>query len=371
MGGRAGVCLRGDDEGLDEDDYRSPVTQKNCSDGLKGHLAWSTAEMQGWRDSMEDAHLTVASLSEAVSEGTIDGGWSNVSLFGVFDGHGGFQVAKFCERHLPRAIASRPSSNIGAAMAEAFVEMDQLLKEPQGMKEIRRLSALAKSSRSRRQTAEGMGTTAVLCCVTPSTLIVGNCGDSRAVLCRGGSAIELSQDHKPDLPDERARIEQAGGWVQSGSVPRVNGDLSLSRALGDLEYKDAKLPPENHIVSAVPEIRSITRGNTDEFLLLACDGVWDVLSSQAAVDFVRQQLGDPKSWGWRIATGKLKGSEILSQLLDHCLSPDLASTAGLGGDNMTAVLVLFLSNSHQGKAVKFWPMPWRRFKIRSPKRRTR
>jgi len=328
------------------------VTQKNCSDGLKGYVAWSASEMQGWRESMEDAHVTIASLRDAVTvshmseTSTVDNGWSNVGLFGVFDGHGGFQVAKFCERHLPEAIASRPSSNIGTAMSEAFVEMDQLLKDPLGLRELKRLTALAKTSSRRtrrfRGSAEGIGSTAVLCCVTPSCLVVANCGDSRAVLCRGGHAIDLSQDHKPSLPEERARIEEAGGWVQHGAVPRVNGDLSLSRALGDLEYKDDKLPPENHIVSAVPEVRSVARTPQDEFLLLACDGIWDVLSSQAAVDFVRHQLGDSNSWGWRIATGKLKASEILSQLLDHCLSPDLASTAGLGGDNMTVVLVLFL-----------------------------
>mmetsp|Transcript_4041 Transcript_4041/g.6736 ORF Transcript_4041/g.6736 Transcript_4041/m.6736 type:complete len:389 (-) Transcript_4041:103-1269(-) len=337
MGGRAGVCLRGDDEGFDDDtlEHRSPVTQKNCSNGgPRGSLCWSVSEMQGWRETMEDAHLTIPSLREAVQADTgmsVDSGWSNVGLFGVVDGHGGFQVAKFCERHLPQAIASRSSTNIGTAMSEAFVEMDQLLKEPSGLRELKRLSSLAKSMRRiKRQSAEGMGTTAVVCCVTASTLVVANCGDSRAVLCRAGRAIGLSQDHKPHVPEERARIEEAGGWVQNGSVPRVNGDLSLSRALGDLEYKDEKLPPEHHIVTAVPEVRSVARSCKDEFLLLCCDGIWDVLSSQAAVDFVRHQLGDSGSWAWRIAAGKLKPSEILSQMLDHCLSPDLSDHGWTG-----------------------------------------
>ncbi|CAJ1352219.1 unnamed protein product [Effrenium voratum] len=198
MGGRAGVCLRGDEEGTDEEiGERSPVTQKNCRDGLAmGNLAWSSAEMQGWRESMEDAHLAISCLREVVvsqnQAASVDVGW-NIGLFGVLDGHGGFQVAKFCERHLPEAIASRPSANMGAAMAEAFVEMDQQLKGAEGLKELRRLSALAKSIRIRRQTAEGMGTTAVVCCVGPTTLVVANAGDSRAVLCRRGQAIDLSQ----------------------------------------------------------------------------------------------------------------------------------------------------------------------------------
>ncbi|CAE7592744.1 unnamed protein product [Symbiodinium natans] len=347
MGGKAGVCLRGDEDSVEDwGNVRGPVTQKTCSDGAGRLMAWGSAEMQGWRESMEDAHLVLPSLREAVvSENCkldVDLGWDRISLFGVMDGHGGFQVAKFCERHLPSAIAVRSSADPAAAMAQSFVEMDELLQEPEGLKELRRLSALAKSARSRRQTAEGMGCTVVLSCVTPTSLIVANAGDSRAVLCRNGQALDLSQDHKPDLPNERARIESAGGWIEGGSILRVNGDLSLSRAVGDLEYKDRRLPPERQIVTASPDVRVVARQPQDEFMLLACDGVWDVLSSQAAVDFLRKELGDRNSWAPRLASGQLRLSELLCRLLDQCLSPDLRLTDGLGGDNMTAVLVLFL-----------------------------
>ncbi|CAE7151888.1 unnamed protein product [Symbiodinium pilosum] len=295
---------------------------------------------------MEDAHLVLPSLREAVLSDyklEVDIGWEQIGLFGVMDGHGGFQVAKFCERHLPKSIAQRPSADPASAMAQSFVEMDELLQEPEGLKELRRLSALAKSARARRQTAEGMGCTVVLSCVTPSTLFVANAGDSRAVLCRGGLALDLSQDHKPELPGERARIESAGGWIEGGAVLRVNGDLSLSRAIGDLEYKlDRRLPPDRQIVTASPDVRAVPRQTQDEFLLLACDGVWDVLSSQAAVDFLRKELGNRSSWASRLAAKQLRLSEVLGRLLDLCLSPDLRLTDGLGGDNMTAVLVLFL-----------------------------
>mmetsp|Transcript_52810 Transcript_52810/g.98926 ORF Transcript_52810/g.98926 Transcript_52810/m.98926 type:complete len:381 (-) Transcript_52810:140-1282(-) len=346
MGARAGVCLREDEDGAADEDYRSPVTRKRCCDGTGRSVAWGSAEMQGWRESMEDAHFAMPSLREAVlsenSKLDVDAGWDAAALFGVMDGHGGYQVAKFCERHLPEAIAARPSSDIAAAMSQSFVEMDELLQEPEGLRELKRLSALTKSSR-RRQTAEGVGCTVVLGCVTPTMLVVANAGDSRAVLCRGGQALDLSQDHKPELPSERARIESAGGWVEGGSVQRVNGDLSLSRAVGDLEYKlNQDLPPERQIVTATPEVRCLPRQPHDEFMFLACDGVWDVMSSQAAIDFLRKELGDRGSWFPRLASGHLKLSEILSRLLDRCLSPDLRLTDGLGGDNMTAVLVLFL-----------------------------
>ncbi|CAE7507378.1 unnamed protein product [Symbiodinium necroappetens] len=345
MGGKAGVCLR--DEEVEDLQFRGPVTKKNCSDGASRLMAWGSAEMQGWRESMEDAHLVLPSLREAVlSENCkleVDAGWENIGLFGVMDGHGGFQVAKFCERHLPEAIAARSSTDPAVAMAKSFVEMDELLQEPEGLKELRRLSALAKSARARRQTAEGMGCTVVLSCITPNALIVANAGDSRAVLCRNGQAVDLSKDHKPELPCERSRIESAGGWVEGGSVLRVNGDLSLSRAVGDLEYKlNPQLPPERQIVTSSPDVRVVPRQPQDEFLMLACDGVWDVLSSQAAVDFLRKELGDRSSWAPRLASGQLRLSELLSRLLDRCLSSDLRLTDGLGGDNMTAVLVLFL-----------------------------
>ncbi|CAE7766605.1 unnamed protein product [Symbiodinium sp. CCMP2592] len=267
MGGKAGVCLR--DEEVEDLQFRGPVTKKNCSDGAGRLMAWGSAEMQGWRESMEDAHLVLPSLREAVlSENCkleVDAGWENIGLFGVMDGHGGFQVAKFCERHLPEAIAARSSTDPAVAMAKSFVEMDELLQEPEGLKELRRLSALAKSARARRQTAEGMGCTVVLSCITPNALIVANAGDSRAVLCRNGQAVDLSKDHKPELPCERSRIESAGGWIEGGSVLRVNGDLSLSRAVGDLEYKlNPQLPPERQIAACLRQLRSCDSNDTQQ-----------------------------------------------------------------------------------------------------------
>merc|ERR1712151_147977 len=77
-------------------------------------------------------------------------------------------------------------------------------------------------------------------------------------------------------------------------------------------------------------------------MVMACDGVWDVVSSQTAVGFIRERLGPPAEWAQRLSSGELELSGILEELLDHCLSPDLDATDGLGGDNMTAVLVLFL-----------------------------
>lgn len=92
----------------------------------------------------------------------------------------------------------------------------------------------------------------------------------------------MSCDHKPIDVSEKARIEKAGGTVSNaGGVPRVNGNLNLSRAIGDLKYKaNDELPPEAQVITAHPDVRVFELSAADHFFLLACDGIWDVLSNQ-------------------------------------------------------------------------------------------
>ncbi|CAD7703798.1 unnamed protein product [Ostreobium quekettii] len=170
------------------------------------------------------------------------------------------------------------------------------------------------------------GCTAVMALVDNKRLIVANAGDSRCVASRKGVAIPMSQDHKPTDPIEDERIRKAGGFVADG---RVNGSLNLSRALGDMEYKKAKhLPPEEQMVSAFPDVRVLDLKRGDDFCVLACDGIWDVLTEQQAVDFVQERL-----------KRSVPVDEIVQQMCDHCLAEDSAGT-GEGCDNMTAMVVL-------------------------------
>ncbi len=126
--------------------------------------------------------------------------------------------------------------------------------------------------------AMATGCTACVAMITKDEIICANSGDSRCVLARKGVAIEMSEDHKPDNAGERSRIQSAGGFVEEG---RVKGVLSLSRALGDLEYKmSSHLPEEKQMITCVPEMRKQARKDDDEFLVIACDGIWDCLSSQ-------------------------------------------------------------------------------------------
>lgn len=116
--------------------------------------------------------------------------------------------------------------------------------------------------------------------------MVANAGDCRAVLCRRGKAIEMSRDHKTVCLKERRRIEASGGYIYDGYL---NGQLNVARALGDWHMEGLK-HMDGGPLSAEPELMSTKLTSEDEFLILGCDGVWDVFMSQNAVDFARRRL---------------------------------------------------------------------------------
>eukprot|EP00730_Choanoeca_flexa_P005575 TRINITY_DN11979_c1_g4_i4.p1 TRINITY_DN11979_c1_g4~~TRINITY_DN11979_c1_g4_i4.p1 ORF type:complete len:281 (+),score=16.98 TRINITY_DN11979_c1_g4_i4:518-1360(+) len=145
-------------------------------------------------------------------------------------------------------------------------------------------------------------------------------GDSRVVVCAENSVRFASQDHKPEDDEERNRIKDAGGFIEMG---RVCGNLAVSRALGDYEYKDRPdLGPEKQKVTAASDTTVLQREATDEFVLLACDGIWDVISNEGAVVFVNFWL----KRGWNT-------EQIANELLDYCLRKG-------SKDNMSLILIL-------------------------------
>ncbi|KAL8444773.1 hypothetical protein Emed_006088 [Eimeria media] len=181
---------------------------------------------------------------------------------------------------------------------------------------------------------EGSGATSVVVIVVrgPSpVLIIANAGDSRGVISRAGVAFPLSHDHKPMNPGERARIAAAGGCVTNG---RVDGNLNLSRSLGDLYYKsDVFIPPEKQRITAFPDVRVTPICKDDEFVIIACDGIWDCKTNQEAVDFVRAHLAQSK----KPSAEALR--DACEALCDDCLSHDPIKSEGHGCDNMTVVIV--------------------------------
>lgn len=309
-------------------------TDKRTRTGSGGpnNLRYVTSEMQGWRDQMEDATLTMLKLDEPLAD---------TSLFGIFDGHGGPMVSKICEQSFALEICrqAKTSPDLVQVLEKAYTEIDAFLQTTGSLKNMRTGSGTS-IPLSRIDEPEGIprenlfdfiGSTAVIVLVRGKELYASNAGDSRAILCRGGTAVRLSRDHKPESPRERSRIENAGGRVSVvGPCHRVDFGLNLSRALGDFLYKrNADLPPSHQKITAVPEVVTETIQDEDEFILLGCDGIFELLSSQQVINFVRFRLKsgmDPKY--------------IVESLLDECCSKDPQKTMGRGTDNETCILVL-------------------------------
>uniref|UniRef100_A0A3B5LY33 Protein phosphatase 1G n=1 Tax=Xiphophorus couchianus TaxID=32473 RepID=A0A3B5LY33_9TELE len=185
------------------------------------------------------------------------------------------------------------------------------------------------------------GTTAVVALIRGKQLIVANAGDSRCVVSERGKAVDMSYDHKPEDEVELTRIKNAGGKVTMDG--RVNGGLNLSRAIGDHFYKRNKsLPPEDQMISAMPDVKVLTLNEEHDFMVIACDGIWNVLSSQEVVDFISERIKPDQD-------GKTRAlSSIVEELLDHCLAPD-TSGDGTGCDNMTCMIVTFRAQSDNTK----------------------
>uniref|UniRef100_A0A673KV07 Protein phosphatase 1G n=1 Tax=Sinocyclocheilus rhinocerous TaxID=307959 RepID=A0A673KV07_9TELE len=193
---------------------------------------------------------------------------------------------------------------------------------------------------SEEEPGSDSGTTAVVALIRGKQLIVANAGDSRCVVSEKGKAVDMSYDHKPEDELELTRIKNAGGKVTMDG--RVNGGLNLSRAIGDHFYKRNKaLPPEEQMISSLPDVKVLTLNEDHEFMVVACDGIWNVMSSQEVVDFVNERL--------KTEAGKNRPlSAIIEELLDHCLAPD-TSGDGTGCDNMTCVIISF--SPHLGSNI--------------------
>ncbi|KAL1168126.1 hypothetical protein V6Z11_A05G064100 [Gossypium hirsutum] len=323
----------------------TPKTEKFSEDGENDRVRYGLSSMQGWRAAMEDAHAAYPDLDESTS------------FFGVYDGHGGKVVAKFCAKYLHQQVLKHEAyatGDIGASVHRAFFRMDEMMRGQRGWRElailgdkIDKFTGMIEGLIWSPKGGEGIdqdddwaieegphsdfsgptsGSTACVAILRNNQLVVANAGDSRCVVSRKGQAYNLSRDHKPDLEAEKERILKAGGFIHAG---RVNGSLNLSRAIGDMEFKKNKLlPAEKQTVSANPDINTVELCDDDDFLVLACDGIWDCMSSQMLVDFIHEQL-----------RSETKLSVICERILDRCLAPSTAT--GEGCDNMTMILVQF------------------------------
>ncbi|KAL8462867.1 hypothetical protein ACS0TY_033754 [Phlomoides rotata] len=229
------------------------------------HPKFGMTSVCGRRRDMEDAVAIHPSFCNNFPNGC--------HFFGVYDGHGCSHVASRCKDRMHEIVRDElqkgGSSSWEQTMFQSFSKMDKEVGDCCS-------GASISTCRCELQTpqCDAVGSTAVVSVVTPEKIIVSNCGDSRAVLCRNGVAIPLSVDHKPDRPDELNRIQDAGGRVIFWDGPRVLGVLAMSRAIGDNYLKP-------YVISE-PEVTITERTAEDDCLILASDGLWDVVSNETA-----------------------------------------------------------------------------------------
>ncbi|KAI4347063.1 hypothetical protein L6164_007912 [Bauhinia variegata] len=271
---------------IDIDGETTPVARTaartKCVGRNNKDVSWGFTSVIGRRSEMEDAVAVgprfLSRTCDDVGGCTASGSKSSdeispVHFFGVYDGHGGSQVAEFCAKRMHEIIAEEWDRAIGdgnewqrrweAVLGSGFERTDnEILTQ-----------AVAQ---------EMVGSTAAVVVVSRCQIITSNCGDSRAVLCRGTQTIPLTVDQKPDRPDELLRIEEAGGKVINWNGARVCGVLAMSRAIGDGYLRPWIIP--------VPEITFTTRSEEDECLILASDGLWDVMTNEEVGEVARHIL---------------------------------------------------------------------------------
>jgi len=289
-----------------------PKIDKQNEDGKGNELEYAVSSMQGWRVDMEDSHTAALSIKQLPK-------WS---FFAVFDGHAGSRVAEHSSKHLLDEIMSQEkiqeiveNVNNGRNTVENHEFVEEAIKKA--------FLNLDHKMRGLSDTKDGFdrsGSTSVCVLISPTHYYFINCGDSRALLCRKGKVTFATADHKPNNPKEKERIVNAGGSVM---IQRVNGSLAVSRALGDYEYKNVNSKgPTEQLVSPEPDVTKIPRVNKeDEFLILACDGIFDVSTNEELSDYVSSRLAITDNF-----------TEICNDVVDMSLNKG-------SRDNMTMVLL--------------------------------
>ncbi|KFD63289.1 hypothetical protein M514_10834 [Trichuris suis] len=321
-----------------------PRVEKANESGNGAGVRYGVATMQGWRIEMEDAHVARTNLESP---------WSYWSFFAVFDGHAGSRVARYAAANLLDVFVSTgemvklKERLTGKSEQSSTLDQEEVELVREGLR-----SAFLKLDEAMRNLPElsgdneKSGSTVVCALITPGHIFVANLGDSRALVCQGGRVSFATEDHKPYLPKERCRIVNAGGSVM---IDRVNGSLAVSRALGDYEYKSVGgLNACEQLVSPEPDLFVIERTPepNEEFLLLACDGVFDVTTNQELCDFILSRL--------RVSSDL---ALICNEILDSCLSKVCKYCQTSLGPEIVYLVRLLLQDSRDNMSVVLVALP--------------
>ncbi|CAF1382393.1 unnamed protein product [Adineta ricciae] len=272
-----------DNEGDEDLFLKHPETKKELLHGQ----TFAFAGMQGWRKSNEDFHKHLVPINELQ--------WKLWSYFAIFDGHNGIETAKNAANLLDKHLIDALNELIHSTQIDLY-QISQIIKHTflQLDKELVNL------------VNDQSGSVCIATLIGPEHIYLINLGDSRAIIISNdGKVLEYTKDHKPNNRKEKERILKAGGHVtqHSGDVARVEDQLAVSRALGDYSI-------DKHLIPASPAIIQFAKNpnSQGEYLILACDGIWDVMSNEQVASFILQRISLNSSL-----------ENIASQLLDHCL----------------------------------------------------
>jgi len=240
----------------------------------------------------------------------------NANIIGIFDGHGGNLVSKYLKEHLPKYFYANTESIFSPKNNDYILKVfdkiqSKLIKDVPQCKQMGSTALILNLEKGKQDTYN---------------IQVSNVGDCRAVLCNEYFiAQNLTKDHKPMQWEEKIRIEKLGGKIvkEANDDPRING-LAVSRAFGDLDV----LPCVTH----VPEIFNYKVSVNSKFIIVGCDGVWDVLSSQDAVDFVIKEMMQLQTYNENYHTHNQKN--IAKKLGEHAIKKG-------SGDNISLIILFF------------------------------
>lgn len=229
--------------------------------------------MKGKRSQNEDKHDCITNLD--INSKTYDSTKANINYYAVYDGHGGRAISRYLSSHLPNFF------------------MDKRVEYPLKKNFVKKVYNFWQDELRTKytQAATNAGST---CCVVihykegeHEYLNILNTGDSRAIMCRNNMAVQLTNDHKPSQFSEYARITNMGGEIYFDGHDHRIGSLSVSRAFGDLG--------EEPYVTCLPDIYRYKLSSTDKFIILGCDGLFDMCDNNEIVNFVLMNCYDIKT----------------------------------------------------------------------------
>ena len=290
-------------------------------DIIKGY-AFNTS-MGNIRDYNEDTITATKIILDGVND-------SNTFFFAVYDGHGGNGCSLYLKEKLHHFIKNFTKESLN----EAINTVEEKFMSEEALDE-------------KGEIKDPSGSCGIMALIQKNKLIIANVGDSRLVLFKKNSLYFSTEDHKPGSPSEKTRIEKGGGMVyQTPSLIPLHqngkeieppwrvlpGRLSVSRTFGDVEAKNEKLGGMKNVVVALPDITEIELDEDFNFMVLGCDGIFDVLSNEEILECVKIVLKEKEIND----LNNVNISELCGYITDMIIKSSLAKDSY---DNVSCIVV--------------------------------